>query len=62
MAAGHVLRAAQWHAKYLWEGFAVNKKLWLELGYTVAGTLISFLLGSSAALALGLLFVMFPKI
>jgi NitT/TauT family transport system permease protein len=49
-------------AKYLWDGFTVDKKLWLELGYTVSGTLISFLLGSSAALALGLMFVMFPKI
>jgi NitT/TauT family transport system permease protein len=49
-------------ATYLWNGFVVNKKLWLELGYTVAGTLISFFLGSGAALALGLVFVMFPKV
>lgn len=47
---------------YLWDGFAVSKKLWLELGYTVAGTLISFVLGSSAAVALGLAFVMFPRV
>ncbi|MBI3373222.1 MAG: ABC transporter permease [Betaproteobacteria bacterium] len=49
-------------AAYLWEGFAVSKKLWHELGYTVAGTLISFLLGSVAAIALGLAFAMFPKL
>jgi NitT/TauT family transport system permease protein len=47
---------------YLWDGFAVSGKLWLELGYTVAGTLISFLLGAVAAMALGLAFAMFPKL
>jgi len=49
-------------ANYLWVGFVTGGKLWLELGYTVAGTLISFVLGSVAALALGLVFVMFPKV
>lgn len=48
--------------KYLWEGFITGRKLWLELGYTVTGTVISFLLGSISALALGLIFVMFPKV
>jgi NitT/TauT family transport system permease protein len=47
---------------YLWDGFITGRKLWLELGYTLAGTLISFLLGSGAALALGLVFVMFPRV
>jgi NitT/TauT family transport system permease protein len=47
---------------YLWDGFAVGGKLWQELGYTVAGTLISFVIGSIAALMLGLVFVMFPKV
>ena len=47
---------------YLWDGFAVSKKLWLELGYTVAGTLISFVLGAVAAMALGLAFAIFPKL
>lgn len=47
---------------YLWEGFVTGRKLWLELGYTVTGTIISFLLGSISALALGLIFVMFPKV
>ena len=49
-------------AAYLWDGFATGRKLWRELGYTVAGTLISFIGGSLAALALGLVFVMFPKV
>ena len=47
---------------YLWNGFVTGRKLWLELGYTVSGTIISFLVGSIAALALGLTFVMFPKV
>ena len=47
---------------YLWDGFVLGRKLWRELGYTVAGTIISFLLGSSVALALGLVFVMIPKV
>jgi NitT/TauT family transport system permease protein len=47
---------------YLWDGFFVSGKLWLELGYTVAGTLISFFLGAVAAMALGLAFAIFPKL
>lgn len=47
---------------FLWDGFIGGRKLWKELGYTVVGTLASFVLGSVAALALGLAFVMFPKI
>jgi NitT/TauT family transport system permease protein len=49
-------------ALYLWDGFVVGRKLWLELGYTVTGTLVSFLLGSVSALLLGLVFVMSPKV
>ncbi len=49
-------------AAYLWEGFVTGRKLWLELGYTVTGTIISFLLGSISALTLGLIFVMVPKV
>ncbi len=47
---------------YLWNGFFVEGKLWLDLGYTVGGTAISFLLGSTLALALGLVFAIFPKV
>jgi NitT/TauT family transport system permease protein len=49
-------------AAYLWDGFAGGGKLWRDLGYTVAGTVMSFVLGSVAALVLGLVFVMFPKV
>lgn len=49
-------------AAYLWDGFFVSKTLWLELGYTIGGTLISFLAGSIAAIALGLVFVMAPRL
>ncbi len=49
-------------AAYLWDGFVLGRKLWLELGYTIAGTLISFLVGSISALTLGLMFVMFPRL
>ncbi|MEZ5606668.1 MAG: ABC transporter permease [Burkholderiaceae bacterium] len=45
---------------YLWQGFFVRGDLWLELGYTVAGTLISFGLGGVAAIALGLVFTQWP--
>ena len=49
-------------ALYLWDGFVVGRKLWLELGHTVTGTLVSFLLGSVSALLLGLVFMMSPKV
>ncbi|MDE2397484.1 MAG: ABC transporter permease [Burkholderiales bacterium] len=45
---------------YLWHGFFVDGKLWLELGYTVGGTLASFVLGALAAIALGLVFTQWP--
>jgi NitT/TauT family transport system permease protein len=47
---------------FLWDGFVSGRKLWLELGYTILGTVVSFLLGSVLAHALGLVFVMFPKV
>jgi NitT/TauT family transport system permease protein len=47
---------------FLWDGFVSGRKLWIELGYTILGTVVSFLLGSVLALALGLVFVMFPKV
>ena len=49
-------------AEYLWDGFAVKKNLWLQLGYTVAGTLVSFFLGSFLAVLLALAFVTWPKL
>ena len=47
-------------ATYLWKGFVTGSKLWLELGYTLAGTLASFVAGSLCAIAVGLLFMLFP--
>jgi len=49
-------------AAYLWDGFAVKKSLWLELGYTVSGTLVSFFLGGILAILLALAFVTWPKL
>jgi NitT/TauT family transport system permease protein len=48
--------------RYLIKGFAPGGKLWLELGYTVAGTVISFVLGAVMAIALGLSFAVFPRL
>lgn len=45
---------------YLWKGFVTERKLWLELGYTLAGASISFVVGSVAAIALGLFFTSYP--
>jgi len=47
---------------YLWDGFFTSGKLWRELGYTAAGALISFALGSLAAIALGMLFAAVPRL
>ena len=49
-----------WH--YLVDGFIVTGKLWLELGYTVAGTLLSFFIGSAAAILAGLVFTTAPSV
>ncbi len=47
-------------AHYLWQGFFVDGKLWLELAYTVGGTLASFALGAVLAVMLGLAFTQWP--
>jgi len=47
-------------AAYLWKGFVSGGKLWLELGYTLTGTLASFVGGSLCTIAVGLLFMLFP--
>jgi NitT/TauT family transport system permease protein len=46
---------------YLWKGFVTEGQLWLELGYTLLGTGISFLGGCLCAIALGLVFMEFPR-
>ncbi len=47
---------------YLWKGFIADGKLWKELGYTVGGAAISFVAGSVAAVAFGLLFTTYPLV
>jgi NitT/TauT family transport system permease protein len=49
-------------ARYFWKGFVTEGRLWLELGYTVLGTAISFVGGSLCAIAVGLVFAEFPRI
>jgi NitT/TauT family transport system permease protein len=46
--------------KFLWNNIT-SGQLWVDMGWTMAGTLISFVLGSVAAIAVGLVFVGFPK-
>lgn len=48
-------------AKFLWENMA-SAKLWSDLGWTMAGVLASFVLGSVAAFAIGLMFVRWPDL
>lgn len=48
--------------EYLKKGFAPDGKLWLELYYTLLGAGLSFVLGSVAAIGVGLLFAIFPRI
>lgn len=49
-------------AQYLWKGLVVSRDLWLDLGYTIGSTLISFAIGSVAAIVTGALFVVFPRL
>jgi NitT/TauT family transport system permease protein len=46
--------------KFLWNNIT-SGQLWVDMGWTMAGTLSSFLLGSVAAISVGLLFVRFPQ-
>lgn len=48
-------------ARYLWEN-AGKANLWTDLGWTMAGVLSSFGLGSAAAFAVGLMFVRWPAL
>jgi len=47
---------------YLWKGFITDGKLWLELAYTLFGAAVSFVAGSISAVALGLLFMVLPRL
>ncbi len=46
-------------AKFLWDNLG-KAKFWTDLGWTLAGVVASFVLGSVAAFAVGLLFVRWP--
>jgi NitT/TauT family transport system permease protein len=46
---------------FLIEGFLKSNKLWIELGYTLAGTFLAFALGSLAAMVMGMSFVVFSR-
>jgi NitT/TauT family transport system permease protein len=46
---------------YLWKGFITDGQLWLESGYTLFGATVSFVVGSIAAVTIGLLFMVLPR-
>lgn len=47
---------------FLWEGFFVKAALWKDIGYTLFGTVVSFLIGTSLALTIALIFLTYPRI
>jgi len=48
-------------AAFLYNNVA-DGKLWTDLGYTLAGTVMAFVLGSGCAISIGLAFVRFPSL
>lgn len=49
-------------AQFLWEGIFVNGSLIDDLGWTMLGTLLAFVLGSAAGILFGMLFVISPTL
>lgn len=49
-------------AQFLWNGFFASSRLWVDLGYTLYGSAVSFVSGSLAAFLLGLAFMFFPRL
>jgi len=47
---------------FLWKGLLLDGRLWIDLGYTLVETALSFIIGSIAAVALGLCFASVPRI
>ena len=47
---------------YLWNGFIVERNLWTDLFYTILAATIAFWGGSLAAILVGLLFAMLPRV
>jgi NitT/TauT family transport system permease protein len=48
--------------RFLWANLVETTKLWQELGWTLLGTALSFVIGSIAAILAGLLFVAMPRL
>lgn len=48
--------------RFLWDNLVVSHDIWTELGWTLAGTFTSFLLGTLLAIGVGLLFVIWPRL
>jgi NitT/TauT family transport system permease protein len=48
-------------ARFLYDGFVAKPVLWLDLGYTILATFESFVLGTTLAIGLGLVFSAFPR-
>lgn len=49
-------------AMFIWKNLVVSAELWGDVGWTVTGVLLSFVLGSVAAIAIGLAFVIWPRL
>ncbi len=49
-------------AGYLWENLIGSPKIVTDLGWSMLGTMLAFLLGSLAAVAVGLAFVAYPRV
>lgn len=49
-------------AAYIWRGFVTERTLWNDLFYTVLAATIAFWAGSIAAVLVGLLFAMLPRL
>lgn len=47
---------------YLWDNLIQDTDIWKELGWTLAGTFLSFVIGSLAAVVVGLMLNVMPRI
>jgi NitT/TauT family transport system permease protein len=46
---------------FIWANFFLQRRLWVDLGYTLFGATASFALGSGAAFLCGLVFSIYPR-
>ena len=49
-------------AAYLWANLFATAEIWKDLGWTLAGTFISFIVGTLVAIVTGLAFVSWPRL